>query len=403
MFVQNFFQIEYIFIYKIILKVVMKTNNYEKTTLVVDGNWLLMGRQFMLNDQFSISNPQSMRDTASNNLADLMCQSISVCLRAMSGIITNVVFVSDGGSWRKNIEKPNIISEAVYKGTRSFESTTDWNAVWKSMNILTKRLKSYGMTVSNTAGAEGDDWCWWWSRKLNALGENVILWTIDEDIKQLITVNPETGCWTGVYEKRPGLVLPASLDPGEDNNIDDIDFFMNNYQSTKSEAADTLSKIFQTKYLNPSAIINKKIFVGDGGDNILPTFTYCKGDKTYKATVKDMEGLIDMNKDEYSEDGWIKSLPNIYHNIIESKKSRLSGAKMVSENDFIEHAIYNRTMVWLDDSQIPDEVKSKMSEVEYKHLTPDQMHDIRFNWKVLAEKSSKDEIESLFNDDDLPF
>ena len=381
----------------------MKTNNYEKTTLVVDGNWLLMGRQFMLNDQFSISNPQYMRDAASNNLADLMCQSISVCLRAMSGVITNVVFVSDGGSWRRNVEKPKIISDAVYKGTRSFESNTDWNAVWKSMNILTKRLKSYGMTVSNVPGAEGDDWCWWWSRKLNALGENVILWTIDEDIKQLITVNPETGCWTGVYEKRPGLILPSCLDPGEDSNVDDIDFFMNNYQSTKSEAADTLSKIFQTKYVNPSSIINKKIFVGDGGDNILPTFTYCKGGKTYKATVKDMEGLIDMNKDEYSEDKWIKSLPSIYHNIIESKKSRLIGSEIVSENDFIEHAIYNRTMVWLDDSQIPDEVKSKMAEVEYKHLTPDQMHDIRFNWKVLAEKSSKDEIESLFNDNDLPF
>lgn len=381
----------------------MKTNNYEKTTLVVDGNWLLMGRQFMLNDQFSISNPQYMRDTASNNLADLMCQSISVCLRSMSGVITNVVFVSDGGSWRRNVKKPKIISDAVYKGTRSFESNTDWNAVWKSMNILTKRLKSYGMTVSNVPGAEGDDWCWWWSRKLNALGENVILWTIDEDIKQLITVNPETGCWTGVYEKRPGLILPSCLDPGEDSNVDDIDFFMNNYQSTKSEAADTLSKIFQTKYVNPSSIINKKIFVGDGGDNILPTFTYCKGGKTYKATVKDMEGLIDMNKDEYSEDKWIKSLPSIYHNIIESKKSRLIGSEIVSENDFIEHAIYNRTMVWLDDSQIPDEVKSKMAEVEYKHLTPDQMHDIRFNWKVLAEKSSKDEIESLFNDNDLPF
>lgn len=381
----------------------MKTNNYEKTTLVVDGNWLLMGRQFMLNDQFSISNPQYMRDTASNNLADLMCQSISVCLRSMSGVITNVVFVSDGGSWRRNVKKPKIISDTVYKGTRSFESNTDWNAVWKSMNILTKRLKSYGMTVSNVPGAEGDDWCWWWSRKLNALGENVILWTIDEDIKQLITVNPETGCWTGVYEKRPGLILPSCLDPGEDSNVDDIDFFMNNYQSTKSEAADTLSKIFQTKYVNPSSIINKKIFVGDGGDNILPTFTYCKGGKTYKATVKDMEGLIDMNKDEYSEDKWIKSLPSIYHNIIESKKSRLIGSEIVSENDFIEHAIYNRTMVWLDDSQIPDEVKSKMAEVEYKHLTPDQMHDIRFNWKVLAEKSSKDEIESLFNDNDLPF
>ena len=381
----------------------MKTNNYEKTTLVVDGNWLLMGRQFMLNDQFSISNPQYVRDAASNNLADLMCQSISVCLRSMSGVITNVVFVSDGGSWRRNVKKPKIISDAVYKGTRSFESNTDWNAVWKSMNILTKRLKSYGMTVSNAPGAEGDDWCWWWSRKLNALGENAILWTIDEDIKQLITVNPETGCWTGVYEKRPGLILPSCLDPGEDNNVDDIDFFMNNYQSTKSEAADTLSKIFQTKYVNPSSIINKKIFVGDGGDNILPTFTYCKGGKTYKATVKDMEGLIDMNKDEYSEDKWIKSLPSIYHNIIESKKSRLIGSEIVSEDDFIEHAIYNRTMVWLDDSQIPDEVKSKMAEVEYKHLTPDQMHDIRFNWKVLAEKSSKDEIESLFNDNDLPF
>ena len=376
-----------------------------RTTLVVDGNWLLMGRQFMLREKFARSRPEASRRAASEELAGLMAQSISVCLRTFGNIITNVIFVSDGGSWRKKVDKPGVIADAVYKGTRSLESETDWGAVFESMNILRDGLKVMGMTVSNAPGVEGDDWCWWWSRKLNAAGENVILWTIDEDVKQLIRKDPETGCWTAWYEKRPGLVLPESMSPSDPDTGDDLDFFMS-MPDTMASPAKALERYVKVSYCNPAGIVNKKIFVGDGGDNILPVFTYEKNGKVFKATVKDLEKVIDMDSCGYGTDGWIGGLDDVYRSICESKKKILrSASSPTTIQDFIEHAMYNRKMVWLDGSQIPEDIQDVMSEVEYRRLRDDVMHDLRFNWRSMTSgQSPKDELASLLGpDEDLPF
>ena len=52
-------------------------------------------------------------------------------------------------------------------------------------------------------------------------------------------------------------------------------------------------------------------------------------------------------------------------------------------------------MVWLDESQIPREVQSQMTSVEYKEISPDLLHDITYNWRVMSGVESK-ELEDLF-------
>ena len=134
-----------------------------KLTLVVDGNWLLMSRYFMKRDTFRMDLPDSVKENSSHQLADLMAQSISVILRQFRGSITNIIFVSDNRSWRKDYPMPLCIeSTDTYKGTRKNDETYDWKYIFKSISILSNNLKSIGVTTSNVYGVEGDDWCWWW-------------------------------------------------------------------------------------------------------------------------------------------------------------------------------------------------------------------------------------------------
>ena len=366
-----------------------------KLTLVVDGNWLLMSRYFMKRDTFRMDLPDSVKENSSYQLADLMAQSISVILRQFRGSITNVIFVSDNRSWRKDYPMPSCIETTdTYKGTRKNDETYDWKYIYKSISILSNNLKSIGVTTSNVYGVEGDDWCWWWSRKLNSEGTNVILWTSDEDVKQLIQEDEDTGAFTAWYEKSKGLVLNSSMKPKKfDDEDDELGSFMTPIMPVNS-IIKSLSKTTSISYVNPINIINKKIYIGDQGDNILPIFTYSKKSKIYKATQKDWSKLINFDNPGYIEKDWCNKLPKLYNEIYKIK-TKGDEQNITTCDDFIEHAIYNKKMVWLDESQIPREVQSQMTSVEYKEISPNLLHDITYNWRVMSGAESK-ELEDLF-------
>lgn len=366
-----------------------------KLTLVVDGNWLLMSRYFMKRDTFRMDLPDSVKENSSHQLADLMAQSISVILRQFRDSITNIIFVSDNRSWRKDYPMPLCIeSTDTYKGTRKNDETYDWKYIFKSISILSDNLKSIGVTTSNVYGVEGDDWCWWWSRKLNSEGTNVILWTSDEDVKQLIQEDEDTGAFTAWYEKSKGLVLNSSMKPKKfDDEDDELESFMTPIMPVNN-IIKSLSKTTSISYVNPINIINKKIYIGDQGDNILPIFTYSKKSKTYKATQKDWSKLINFDNPDYIEKDWCSKLPKLYNEIYKIK-TKGDEQNITTCGDFIEHAVYNKKMVWLDESQIPREVQSQMTSVEYKEISPNLLHDITYNWRVMSGAESK-ELEDLF-------
>lgn len=366
-----------------------------KLTLVVDGNWLLMSRYFMKRDTFRMDLPDSVKENSSHQLADLMAQSISVILRQFRGSITNIIFVSDNRSWRKDYPMPLCIeSTDTYKGTRKNDETYDWKYIFKSISILSNNLKSIGVTTSNVYGVEGDDWCWYWSRKLNSEGTNVILWTSDEDVKQLIQEDEDTGAFTAWYERSKGLVLNSSMKPKKfDDEDDELGSFMTPIMPVNN-IIKSLSKTTSVSYVNPINIINKKIYIGDQGDNILPIFTYSKKSKIYKATQKDWSKLINFDNPGYIEKDWCSKLPKLYNEIYKIK-TKGDEQNITTCDDFVEHAVYNKKMVWLDGSQIPREVQSQMTSVEYKEISPDLLHDITYNWRVMSGAESK-ELEDLF-------
>ena len=103
-----------------------------KLTLIVDGNWLLMSRLPIINSRYADE------ATMMNEVKALMIKSINVVLRTFPSI-DNVMFVSDGGSWRKDVPIPDFIHNkkgevATYKGNREKSDDINWDLVFNEFN-----------------------------------------------------------------------------------------------------------------------------------------------------------------------------------------------------------------------------------------------------------------------------
>lgn len=341
-----------------------------KLTLIVDFNWLAISRMSVLAKDFNIKNPEATRQWAYNNLQDLLAKSINVVLNRFP-IIDNIVIVSDAGSWRKRLKQPQIIKDTIYKGNREFTSELDWDLIYKSFNDSFNQYKNTGITCTKVFECEGDDWVWYWSQKLNKEGINCLIWSSDNDLKQLISKNPDNNTFTAWYNDKNGLWVDSSFD----KDFDIMGYFLHP-ENTQQVFEGLKNKVKQISYINPQTIILNKILCGDSGDNIQAIVKYTKNGRTYRFSQKDYEKLInDLNINTI--DDLINSYERISEYIINMKKYR--PYKFIKEN-LIEMLKYNTKLVWLDKDIIPEDIQISMSKNEYKEFNVD---DIRHNYKVL--------------------
>ena len=322
-----------------------------KLTLIVDGNWLLMSRLSVLVNRYKEINELC------NELKLLMIKSIKLVLRTFPDI-DNIVFVSDGGSWRKHIDISNIedmlkelgISDVVgYKETRTYSNEDlDWDTVFEEFNSFQELLEEDGITTCREHYIEGDDWCWYWSNKLNDEGINVILWSKDNDLKQLVNTD-SNGCFTVWWNKDNGLFKKA-VDENEMNW-----FFNNEYSQNEIILNNIIKKSGKVTNINPHEIVVEKIFMGDLSDNILPlAMRKAKNpasDKKFRISKKDLDIDIEIDDDNKVR----KYFENLFN--IKSYSERLINHDINKE---MEHFEFNKQMIWLDESIYPKEVLEVM-------------------------------------------
>lgn len=362
----------------------MKKN---KCTLLIDGNWLLQSRFSVIGKGFEMNASNTAKNKANKDLTDLMAKSIVVILNRFP-IIDNIILVTDGGSWRKSIEKPADRQDVIYKGNRSADEKYDWGTIWKSLKILSDNFVKHNITYTCARDVEGDDWIWYWSRKLNTSGINCIIWSSDNDLKQLVQKDNKTGAFTAWYNDRNGAFLSNDFKPQDDV----IDFFMQPvyYNPTLESFKKSLKKNIQ--YIYPSDIILSKIICGDTGDNIKPVISYKKGTRNYNITEKMWQ--------EIAADYNISSI----NNLIGSEDStadficnykKFKNEPTTNKQNVTENIIYNTKMVWLNESVIPDRIIKVMGESEYYLF---DLNYIKNNYKVLCD--TPEEIDELFNDVD---
>lgn len=307
--------------------------NKSKLTLIIDGNWLLMSRLPILNGRYADD------ETLMKEVKLLMVKSINIVLHTFP-MIDNIMFVADGGSWRRDIPVPEYMKTAdiEYKGNRVKGDEYNWDLIFTEFNNFVTELTDAGISAFREGGIEGDDWCWYWSRKLNSEGTNVIIWTKDRDITQLVS-SDQNGCFTVIWNKNNGVFM---------TDKEDLTNFLLNpvYQENESILNSIISHATKKNVISPKDIQIDKIIRGDKGDNIMPIITKHanNGDKIFRVTEKLLPNDIDIyNINDVRT--WV--------NEVMSLKS-YKGKVIEPIEQILDHFEYNRKMVVLDKSSYPD-------------------------------------------------
>lgn len=352
-----------------------------KCTLLIDGNWLLQSRMAVMMDQFDKTKTKRELESSQVELIERMARSIIIVLNRFHDI-DNFILVQDGGSWRNQLQIPSQLGEK-YKGNREHAIEIDWSYIFNSLNKLSEYCKDQNITTSQMLNAEGDDWMWYWSRKLNSEGTNCIIWSSDNDLKQLVQV--ENGAFTAWYNDKNGLFFHNDL---SDEQEVDVDFFLNtNY---KSPLLESLQRIAQYSFINPDDIIMSKIICGDSGDNIKSVIKVEKNGRRYGVSNKDWEKIRkDLNIDTLKT--FLSNIDRIIDSLITLKKFLPYNLDKSLVKEMID---YNIKLVWLHESVIPETVIQGMNNIEYEKC---DIQYIRSNYKVLCGNKDESDIMSIFD------
>ena len=356
-------------------------------TLVCDMNYVLMSRYSVVGG-FKKGSPKKVLEAAERNLADMLARSVNIVLNRFP-VIDNVVLVADGGSWRKQLPVPEQLKNVTYKGNREQQDEVDWNYVFNALNDVMNSAKNEGVTSSQTLTAEGDDWVWYWSRRLNAQGTNVLIWSVDRDLQQLVQ-KTSNGTFTAWYNDKAGLCLPDCYKEDE-KEIDPIDFFMSP-QEYDDQLIDSLKvgaggKVF---YVNPDDVVIEKVLCGDSGDNIKAVVRFNKGGRTYRFSEGDLKKYQEHDLPITTVGDLKESREDIANWIMNNKKFAPYHFK---KKDIMEMLDYNIKLVWLNEETIPNPVIRSMNEVEYKKVDVDML---RHNYKMLSKSKEDTDIEAIF-------
>ena len=355
-----------------------------KCTLIIDGNWLLISRFSVINGGFETYLDERIKLKSQTELEELMARSINIVLNRFQDI-DNIILVTDGGSWRKQLPVPDVLKDSIYKGNRTHAKELDWKYIYAALNALSDRCKKLGITVANHSAIEGDDWVWYWSRKLNSEGTSCIIWSSDNDLKQLIQTHPETAAFTAWYNDRNGIWFDTSYNDADDDDIDLLDFFMRPAKPT-STIYESVKKTAKSSYIQPDFIVMDKIICGDTGDNIKSVATVNKNGRNFKITSKlweEIRSSLNINK--------LSEFFNAKQNII---RCILSKPKFVdyNPNDIESMIVYNTKLVWLNEEVIPETIMLYMNQCDYKVV---DISYIRTNYKVMCD--SNNYIEDIFD------
>lgn len=308
-------------------------------TLIIDGNWLLMSRLAILDKRFSDDKELN------KNLKLLMVRSIGVVLRTFPDI-DNVIFVSDGGSWRNQVPVPEFLKShnIEYKGTRVKSEEVNWELLFENFNEFQSVLVSEsGITVCHENMIEGDDWCYYWSKLLNDQNTNVLIWSSDRDLTQLVTVK-DNGCFTAWWNSKIGIIE-------EDSENSEIDFLFNPYKDKNNQILSNLEdKSTKVTKINPKKILLDKIIRGDISDNVKPILLRKtkNASRYFKVSAKDID---------YSLDIWNEKAVDEYVSRIYNLRN-YRGKEIFSLKDNLDHFRYNRRLVALDLRNYPEDIKA---------------------------------------------
>jgi len=335
-----------------------------KHTLLIDGNYFIFSRLFVM------PRPKSGMLLGDDKAKAQFMRKLSIDfaseMRKLQGFVDDVVVAVDSKSWRKDL-----YPQADYKGTRKQDSSVNWEAVYDVYAKFQEILKSKGVTVQQTSGAEADDVIFGWSVALNDRGKSCIVWTGDRDLIQLVnhsTANDAHTIW--YYNSKKSLYVYPGFQADMDRlasdalSDDEMLFNMGGSHVTRDDYQRQIlawiqkNKI-QTTEVDCDEFIFKKVLVGDSSDNIASVVTWQKEMKNgklrnYSITEKMAEKIWEQYVKEFDtfeidylfSDAQKSRLSDIIHRVVGKSspaliKTALSSniGLMVLHNHIIPEAI----------------------------------------------------------------
>ena len=282
---------------------------------------------------------------------------------------SRVIVCLDSSSWRKTVD----IDGGGYKSNREEkrdESPINWRIFYELTDKFAAILGQKGYIISRIPGAEGDDLLFFWSRKLNAEGENVVLVTGDRDLLQTICKN-ENNTWTVCLDpvnNRKRISLTQEIYDMKGSNTNEPDLFMPDTWSSSEDVLDKLISSYETNIVHPQDIAVMKVILGDGGDTVPSVVTW--PDK------KEPEKMRSMTENNYQKilsssiDLQNSTWEDLYEGkFVEEISSVMESLKKISvDRETVKKNLKrNCKLVVLSEKVIPEQIQTSFREL-YKNV-----------------------------------
>ena len=321
-----------------------------KTTLIIDGNYLLN------KDVFILMSTQTLHQDLLNLLR------IDVDKLSKLYNFDEIYFVSDskGGYWRRDFFPE-------YKLGRKYNETIDWEWVYKEYDTFVQELKQnekiHQLKFDRT---EGDDIIAYLINKNNELGYSNMLINSDADLHQLLRFDLSKDYINVSYNYKfsdERVYLPTNYNVflTEKKRKSSTSLFDMN---SDDEFINYIRELTETKKVievSTEELLFVKLVHGDKGDNI--SSVYVKGNKTggltgigktgaetiYNLYKETYDEYIDFDKDEY--------IDKIVEVISFNKK--IVDVEIIKEVK--EKLIRNRRLIKLNEKYLPTDILDNLN------------------------------------------
>lgn len=409
-----------------------------KLTYLLDGNFYLH-KTLSVCGAFDTTNPMFLKtdddikkEKDKNSLLHKLSMDFCSDVRKASSIIDEIIITMDDYSWRNDFFQDksyasyepeldeqgglldldgNVIATAEeyknaddsqlkhlqdiaslsinYKGTRVKDKTFNWSMVYAIFEEFLNDISNIaGVKPVRVTGCEGDDLIFAIAAHYCANGKSVMIYSGDNDLKQLISHNTIAGSFVIHHKKTEKKIVMCN---------ETAQYLL----STESIIRDKFNGFSQTNDINlvvedPFDIIFTKILTGDDGDNvkaaIIEPRKFMSGKKVGQyRDVKIGKREIDKIKVEldymkynlldFFNDDFINTLANsVLRNFKPKKKFtvasivnnlKINRDLMMLHKNCLPQSIYESMIDWI-------ELRSSTNELKIKEL---------FSYKVLLEKN----------------
>ena len=339
----------------------------KRFTLIIDGHnffFRSLWSCFRQNSKTKILSTQKDIDAYEKKMMIDFCSIV----KSVSPIVNDIVFIKDSHSWRKEL-----LLEHEYKGNRKkTQDNIDMLGFGEAVNNFTETLVDYGIKVSQSDRAEGDDLIYAWSNYLFDAGKSSLILSTDKDLNQLIKcvndvhVIQYSPVANKLYVSKESNDIIKSI--GERKEVQMENLFEELFTiSIENDPFEKFVSGTDVEEVYPEEIRFAKIIGGDVSDNIYPVyFKHCDGTnkskglgpKTVKKIYDTFKGKLgcDFDYHIYSNDDVMKMLCNIIYEIAKIKDDEFTKRML------LENIRTNTKLVALTEESIPSDVVENMIE-----------------------------------------